>query len=87
MQKWAAGKGLGPMPMAEIVTQREVIRMVEDILAEKNAVLARYETIKKFRLVPEDFTVENGMLTPTMKVKRKVISERHGRLIEDMYAG
>ena len=51
-----------------------------------NAHLARFETIKKFVLVEEPLTVENGMLTPTLKAKRKKIIQRYGERLASLYA-
>ncbi len=48
--------------------------------------LARYETIKRFALLPRELTVEAGELTPTLKLKRRVIAERHRETIEALYA-
>jgi long-chain acyl-CoA synthetase len=64
----------------------ELQRMVEEIIAAKNADLASYERIKKFRLLPADLTQEAGELTPTLKVKRKVVAEKYAALVEEMYA-
>ena len=47
--------------------------------------LARYESIKKFRIVPGEFTQETGELTPTMKLKKRVIYKKYESLIEEMY--
>ncbi len=65
----------------------------EDFLAhvqagvdEANAELARYETIKRFVILPEDFSVEGGELTPTQKVKRKVVREKYAAQITQLYA-
>jgi long-chain acyl-CoA synthetase len=54
---------------------------------QANSKLARYETIKKFTVLPQDFTIEGGELTPTMKVKRKVVNEKYASEIEAFYAG
>ena len=51
-----------------------------------NAQLAQYETIKRFVVLPGDFSVEGGELTPTQKVKRKVVSEKYAAEIEALYA-
>ena len=50
-----------------------------------NRSLARYETLKKVLLVPDEFTAEGGALTPTLKLRRKVIEERYRRQIDDLY--
>jgi long-chain acyl-CoA synthetase len=52
-----------------------------------NRKLSRFETVKKFAILPRDFTVEGGELTPTLKVKRKVVAERFGALLDALYAG
>ncbi len=51
-----------------------------------NAELSRPETIRKWRILPRDFSVESGEMTPTMKVKRSVVGERYRDEIEEMYA-
>ncbi len=51
-----------------------------------NAHLSRYEQIKKFRLLPRELTQDAGELTPTLKLKRRVIDQVYGELIEGMYA-
>jgi long-chain acyl-CoA synthetase len=66
--------------------EAELTRMVGDIIAQKNKDLASYEQVKKFRLLARDLSQEEGELTPTLKVKRKVVGERYGALIESMYA-
>ena len=52
-----------------------------------NSALARYENIRKFTILPEDFTVEGGELTPTQKVKRPVVNEKYASEIEAFYEG
>jgi len=59
---------------------------VEKQVAEINQGLARYETIKKIALLPNELSVETGELTPTLKLKRRVILERHRETIEGLYA-
>ncbi len=60
---------------------------VEKLVAEVNATLARVQTIKKFALLPTDFSIEGGELTPTMKVKRKIVNEKYKSQIEALYEG
>ena len=59
----------------------------QEMEREVNADLARYETIKKFTILAEDFTVEGGELTPTQKVKRRVVNEKYADEIEAFYEG
>jgi long-chain acyl-CoA synthetase len=63
-----------------------VRKLIEGHLAERNRELAKYEQIKRFTLLPDDFTIETGELTPTMKMKRKVVNEKNKDAIESMYA-
>jgi long-chain acyl-CoA synthetase len=66
--------------------EAELTAMVEEIVARRNAELAQYERIKKFRLLPGELTQEAGELTPTLKVKRKIVTDRYQALIAEMYA-
>jgi len=59
---------------------------VEGEVALLNRELASYESIKYFHIVPGDLSVEGGELTPSLKVRRKVVAERYRREIEGMYA-
>jgi long-chain acyl-CoA synthetase len=61
-------------------------RIVDDHVAERNRRLARFETIKRYRIVKGEFSQESGELTPSLKLKRNVIRERYAELIESMYA-
>jgi len=69
----------------DLVMREPVQKLFEQRIAEINSRLAQYETIKKFALLPHDFSIENGELTPTMKLRRKVIYEKHKQKIEEMY--
>ena len=70
----------------DLVVHEPVLRLYEGRVAAVNAGLASYETIKKFVLLPRDFSIEAGELTPTLKLKRKVIGENYRERIEQMYA-
>lgn len=58
----------------------------EKVVAEIQKEFASFEKIKKFSLLPEEFTIENGEITPTLKIKRKVVMEKLNELIEGMYS-
>ncbi len=60
--------------------------MVQGYVDELNNQLNRWETIKKFELLDHDLSVESGELTPSMKVKRNVVEDNYGGLIDKMYA-
>jgi long-chain acyl-CoA synthetase len=54
-------------------------------VAAANAKLASYETVKYYAILPEDFTVENELLTPTLKIRRRQINRRYASLFEGLY--
>jgi long-chain acyl-CoA synthetase len=60
--------------------------MVQDELDRANAHYAQVEQIKKFAVLERDLTVEDGELTPTLKVKRAVINARYAELLESLYS-
>ncbi|HLU44762.1 MAG TPA: long-chain fatty acid--CoA ligase [Natronosporangium sp.] len=83
---WAAGGRLAGKSYEEIVTSPEAEQLVAGYVEQLNARLNRWETIKKFAILPRDLTIENGELTPSMKVKRKGVEENFSDIIEQMYA-
>jgi long-chain acyl-CoA synthetase len=70
----------------EIVQSDAVQQMVAGYVEELNSHLNRWETIKKWKLLDHDLTVESGELTPSMKVKRNVVQDNNQGLIDQMYA-
>jgi len=71
--------------MDDLVKNEKVIKLYEKRIADINSKLAKYETIKKFTLIPIDFSIDGGELTPTLKLRRKVIYEKYKDKIEQMY--
>jgi long-chain acyl-CoA synthetase len=69
---------LSKFPAAIKIVQKDVARLTGE--------LADYERIRRVALLPHEFTIDGGELTPTLKVKRKVIDERYGELIEELYS-
>jgi long-chain acyl-CoA synthetase len=62
-----------------------VKRLVDKAVHHANSELASYESIKRYAVLQEDFTIENGLLTPTLKMKRKVVLARYADLIQSLY--
>jgi len=82
------GMGLNPSMSYEELSQSEVIKKhVEEAIARRNKELAQYETIKKFWIAPEEWTLENGALTPSLKLKKKVLFQRYAKQIDDLFRG
>jgi long-chain acyl-CoA synthetase len=68
-----------------LVTRPDVVALFQEVINAVNATRAPFETIKRFALIPSAFTIAAGELTPTMKVKRRVIEDRWRALIEQLY--
>ena len=64
----------------------EILALIEAEIARVNATFARVEHVRKFRLIEQKLTVEDEELTPTMKLKRRLVNEKYRALIEEMYA-
>jgi long-chain acyl-CoA synthetase len=86
-RKWAAGEGMRGKPYAEIVQSEAAKQLIATYIDEVNRTLARYETIKQFRILPKDLSVDAGELTPSLKVKRKVVEKNYAELLDKMYEG
>ncbi len=69
----------------ELVKNEKVVKMYQDLVHKYNNGFAQWEQVKKIVLLPEQWTVESGEMTPTMKVKRKVITENNKDIIEGLY--
>ncbi|KAA3616091.1 MAG: long-chain fatty acid--CoA ligase [Calditrichaeota bacterium] len=85
IKPWAIEQGIQFSSWEELLGHEKVIALVEAEIARGNEELASYETIKKFTILPADFTIEAGELTPTLKVKRKAIMEKYSAEISAMY--
>jgi long-chain acyl-CoA synthetase len=86
MEGWAAENGMAGKSYTEIVSSEPVQAMVGGYVDELNARLNRWETIKKWKLLDHDLTIESGELTPSMKVKRNVVEDNHQAQIDALYA-
>ena len=85
--RWASAQGLRFASPEEMAAHPRVRELIEAEVAAANKELASYESIKYFRILPRDLSTETGELTPSLKVKRKVMAERYRQQIEEMYAG
>ncbi|MFG2297057.1 AMP-dependent synthetase/ligase [Streptomyces sp. NPDC048603] len=84
---WAAENGLEGKSYAQVVAASETNRLVETYVQTLNEGLQRWQTIKKFRVLPRDLDVEHGDLTPSLKLKRPAVEREFKHLIEEMYEG
>lgn len=84
---WAAQNGMEGRSYQEVVSSDAARAMVQGYVDQLNAGLNRWETIKKFTILEHDLSVEEGELTPSLKLKRKVVSEKYKDLLDAHYAG
>ncbi|HKA68510.1 MAG TPA: long-chain fatty acid--CoA ligase [Actinomycetes bacterium] len=84
---WAEQHGLGDLGYAELVKRPELREMLAQHVKELNEGLPRWETIKEFAILPADLTIEAGELTPSLKMKRRVVEQKYRPLLDGMYAG
>ncbi len=87
VREWASRKGidLGDGEKARIATEPQVKKRIMEEVRKVNSSLAKYETIKKIEIIPEEWTIERGEITPKLSLKRKVIMEKYSAAVERIY--
>ncbi len=85
LQRWAKARGIEVADREGLLRHREVLQLYQGIVDEVNSRLARFETVKKFALLPQSLSMDAGELTPTLKVKRRAIEARYGAIIEALF--
>jgi long-chain acyl-CoA synthetase len=86
LEDWVHNNNIAFSSRAELVADPKVQALYEGIVEEVNQNLARFEQLKRVLLVPDEFSSDNGALTPTQKLRRRVIEDRYRRQIDDLYA-
>ncbi len=87
LEKFAAEQGIQYNSMSDLVKDQKVVALIQERVDAVNKQLARFETIKKFSILDKEFTLEDGELTPTLKVKRKVVSQKYKDILDSFYKG
>ena len=85
LQTWAEKNGKADLSIAELTKDADLQRELHAHVDAVNANLAKFETVKYFAYLPEEFTVENGVLTPSMKIKRRVVEAKYADRLDEMY--
>jgi long-chain acyl-CoA synthetase len=85
LASYAKLKGLDLKTPEEFCRDEKIIDLFERQVASLTGDLSQFEKVKKIALLPREFTVESGELTPTLKVKRRVIDEKYRSLIDELY--
>ena len=86
LESWAKGQGISAGDHGALVKDERVVKAYQGIVDGVNKGLAQYESMKRMRVVPEEWSVEEGTLTPSMKLKRRVVEKKYEKEIEEFYA-
>jgi long-chain acyl-CoA synthetase len=86
LENWARQNGIDTSSRKQLLAESRVQELYSEIVREVNTGLANFETVKRFRLVADEWSIDTGELTPSMKLKRRVILERYAALIAELYA-
>jgi long-chain acyl-CoA synthetase len=86
LEDWAKHHSVHASSRAELVADSRVVALYAEIVREVNGTLANFETLKRFRVVADEWTQESGELTPSMKLKRRVLTAQYSAVIDALYA-
>jgi long-subunit acyl-CoA synthetase (AMP-forming) len=86
LRAWASAHGRAGAPVSELAECAEVLAEIQRGVDAVNEQVSQAERIRRWRILPTEWTAESGELTPTLKLKRRVIAERYAREIEDLYS-
>jgi long-chain acyl-CoA synthetase len=87
LEKWARDKGVGFSSREELIARPEVVALYDQTVKELTGHLAQFERIKKIALLPREFSIETGELTPKLSVKRRVVEQKYKDVIDRLYEG
>ncbi len=86
LKKWCEIHNISYSDNQDLIRKPEVIERIQKEVEIYNADFGQAEQIKKFSLLPNEWTVDSGELTATLKLKRKIINEKYSSLVEKMYS-
>jgi long-chain acyl-CoA synthetase len=82
---WATQHGQADASLADLARDADLVAELQKAVDEANAEVSQAEQVRKFKVLPAEWSVESGELTPTLKLKRRVVNERYGGEIEELY--
>lgn len=85
LRNWAKENGLGDLSYESLTRHEKVRTALQGFVDELNSTLASYESIKKFAILPKDLSLDDGDLTPSLKLKRKAVENKYRELLESFY--
>jgi long-chain acyl-CoA synthetase len=86
LDAWARQHEIRARTRAELVANPRVIALYSEIVRDVNSGLANFETLKRFRVVPDEWSIDSGELTPSLKLKRRVITAKYAAVVGELYA-
>jgi long-chain acyl-CoA synthetase len=86
IEKWAIAHDLADASFAELAGSAQVQAIVQQAIDELNSGVGRWESVKKFHILDRDLTIEEGDLTPSLKLKRRVVERRYAEVLDGFYA-
>jgi long-chain acyl-CoA synthetase len=86
LEHYAKAEGITYSSIEELVTKDEILKIYQKEIRSYSRELASHERIRDFRIVPREFTVESGELTPTLKIKRRIVEDKYSHLIRELFA-
>jgi long-chain acyl-CoA synthetase len=86
LKDWAGRNGVSVATRSELVADPGVVALYSEIVRGVNGTLANFETLKRFRIVADEWTQDSGELTPSMKIKRRVLMTKYAAVIDELYA-
>jgi long-chain acyl-CoA synthetase len=86
LSEWCLKNGVNAKTAEQMSQSPEVQKLFKDAIDEKNKNFGQWETVKRFHIMTNEWSIDGGELTPTMKVKRKIVLEKYKDIIEKLYA-
>lgn len=86
LEEYAKDQGISWTSKEDLVTKPEIIEFYKSRIEAASLELASYEQIKRFKIMPNEFSQEGGELTPTLKMKRRLVVEKYKDIIDELYA-
>ena len=87
IMQWAGAHGMAGKSYAEVCSSPQVYELIDGFVQRLNGDLQRWQTVKRFTVLPRDLDIEHGELTPSLKVKRPVVERENADAIAKMYEG
>jgi long-chain acyl-CoA synthetase len=86
LEEWARQSAIAAKSRQDLVSDSRVVALYAEVVREVNSALANFETIKRFRVIADEWSLDSGELTPSLKLKRRVITAKYATVVDELYA-